>query len=430
VVSETYNAMNSNSPFSAHSDILDAPLPSKDDPATRLRLVEECKSRGKAAVQAGHWPDAAALYGKALECYVGQDSDTAKTETAILYSNVSLVRGKMSQWSMAQEAAQQAVQADQVYVKGWWRLGQAESAMGNYTKSVEALQQATKLEPDNKALQKELTKQEEKAKKAAEEKKKEADTPAEMRVNEPQTIEKKAAATNSNSTPSSTAKTKEDDSAMQVDIDGTDFSKSEHIRGYKIVNGKKTSFFHNELSEDAARLIGDIAPKKLDADTGSSSTAAGAKGTSAWNQAGTWEEKDVTNWAKTSLRERLLATTYTLPESSPAPGALVLVTEAKVTGNASCAAVRGKKRYIYELCVTLDWSFSHGDHQADGSIVLPDVDGTCVLGDGYEEANWKVDRADDPSMRPLLETFVHKQGWREAIHETIDDWVRHFKDTY
>ena len=58
-------------------------------------------------------------------------------------------------------------------------------------------------------------------------------------------------------------------------------------------NGKKTSYFHNELSEEAKQLIGDIAPKKLDPATAAPATTTTSGDKSSWNHAGTWEERDV-----------------------------------------------------------------------------------------------------------------------------------------
>jgi hypothetical protein len=33
---------------------------------------------------------------------------------------------------------------------------------------------------------------------------------------------------------------------------------------YKVVNGKKTSYFHHEMTEEEKRLIGDITPQRID----------------------------------------------------------------------------------------------------------------------------------------------------------------------
>jgi hypothetical protein len=213
-------------------------------------------------------------------------------------------------------------------------------------------------------------------------------------------------------------------------VEGVDFTTSEHVKGYKIVNGKKTSYFHNELTDQAKALIGDIAPKKLDPVVGSATgTATGEKGKSVWNQAGTWEEKNVSTWAIESLQAQLEATVFQLPLSSPAPGASVTVTSAVVTGHASVATVRGKTRLIYELSAVVDWKLV--EHiVASGSLTFPDIDGTCMEGEPYDCTDFTVRHADDDTIRPVLDTFVHRQGLRDALHENIDGWVRLFRDTY
>ena len=103
-------------------------------------MLEELKSRGRSAAQAGHRHDASTLYGKALQVC----SDCCSDERAILNANSALVLGKMNQWKESKEAAEQATQNDAKYTKGWWRLGQAQSALHNHDKAVKALQQAKK----------------------------------------------------------------------------------------------------------------------------------------------------------------------------------------------------------------------------------------------------------------------------------------------
>jgi activator of HSP90 ATPase len=160
---------------------------------------------------------------------------------------------------------------------------------------------------------------------------------------------------------------------------------------------------------------------------------AAAAGASVWNQAGTWEEKDLTKWAKTTLQEQIENTKYILPASSPAPGAEVVVTKVKtLDGHASCAVARGKKRYIYEFMVKLEWklSSSGSDLECTGSLAIPDIDGTIDLGDGYEIHEFAVDSVSDNSLRPLIDRFVHRGGFHDALNASIDDWVRKFKSEY
>ena len=412
--------MNHSNPFSPHRDVLEASIPVDDD-AAKQRLLEELKNRAKAAVAAGCWPDASALYRKGLEC---NGSDSA--QAAILNANLSLCQGKMNMWKDAEESARKATQEDSSYVKGYWRLGQALGNLRKYDDAVQALEAALKLDPGNKALQKEYDKCLIKAKEAPPEE--------EMTKKVVEKVVTTTVRSNGERTVETTENQKISDT-MEVDEDEDKslFTKSENVRGYKIVNGKKTSYFHNELSEEAKQLIGDIAPKKLEeSDALSNSNKTAANGTSVWNQAGTWEEKDVTQWAISALEEQLQGASYTLPASSPAPLATVTTTKTRVTGHASVATVRGKKRYIYELCVELDWKFEHLDNdvEATGSISFPDVDGTCAVGEGYEDTAFIIKDASTDAIRPILTNFVHKQGWRNKVHDAIDSWVQLFKETH
>ena len=122
------------------------------------------------------------------------------------------------------------------------------------------MEEALRLEPNNKALQKELSKyqkmQQEQGTKAA----------ATSGTASSSSGKSTSTTTKTTTTTKPTTTTTQSTTPSKPDqVDGEVFTKSEHVKGYKIVNGKKTSYFHNELSEEAKQLIGDIAPKKLDA---------------------------------------------------------------------------------------------------------------------------------------------------------------------
>jgi tetratricopeptide (TPR) repeat protein len=449
--------MNTQALFSAHQDVLQTPLPATVP--EQERLWQELKNRAKGAVGSGQWPDALHLYNKALEVVDAAVETAAKGSTAtttsssatpfyssqeqaVLRSNLSLVHSKMHDWDAAVESARLAVAADASYVKAWWRLSQAQAGLKNPAGAIHALEQGLALEPDNKPFQKELEKMQQMKATNMED--------AFAAVLGKRTTTKPVVPSSSSTAPPAPTTTKTTTTAAaapspsQPDVKGLKVSDTDDptkksddgdMKGYKIVNGKKTSYFNNELSPEAAALIGDIAPKKLDTagttGTNKDGTAAadGDKATSAWNTAGTWEERDVTAWAIPSLQEQLTQTTYQLPASSPAPGATVCVTAAVVTGHASVATVRGKKRFLYEFAVVIDWKLT--EHVvASGSLTFPDVDGTCVLGEPYDCTDFVVRHMDDATMRPVLDAFVYRAGLRDVLHESIDAWVRLFREKY
>mmetsp|Transcript_31506 Transcript_31506/g.57442 ORF Transcript_31506/g.57442 Transcript_31506/m.57442 type:complete len:685 (+) Transcript_31506:72-2126(+) len=153
-------------------------------------------------------------------------------------------------------------------------------------------------------------------------------------------------------------------------------------RGYKVTaDGRKTTYFNNDLDDEAKALIGNITPQKLTTQpaaggSGSSSrvgaaaaAAAGAAsssgsaeqptrldpatsacgaagaGGSVWNSGGTWEEKDCSEWAKASLKGFLKkgksASGSDDVEKSMSPEALVKAFEGSVAGGQARAGATG-----------------------------------------------------------------------------------------
>lgn len=416
------NIMNAGSPFGIgpHADVLKAAVP--DTAEGRQKLVEELKNRARSTIQGQQYPTAMALYNKALE--VATD---IPSERAILHSNLSLVQGKMNLWEDARESAKMAVEDDDTYVKGWWRLGQAAGKCNDSTAAAAALERGLALEPTNKALAKELERM-----------KLQKDKPTPKAAAPKTEPASKITSKSTTAKPKTTKTTTSSSSTSVTESDSGAFTKSDHVKGYKIVNGKKTSYFHNELDETTKALIGDIAPKKLEqqpaasASAASDAAAAAAPGsTSAWNTAGTWEEKDVTGWAIEELQTELT----NMPEYNvpiPTKGCTMSITSAKVKGHASVAAVRGKKKYIYELSVSLDWKFRDGGKnlEATGSMEFPDVDGTITCPEEYEAINFSIQQTDDDALRSVLRQGVVQSGFQLAVGKTIDGWVQLFRKTY
>jgi tetratricopeptide (TPR) repeat protein len=431
--------MNVNPMFqnSAHRDVLGAAIPDSD--SSRRGLLEELKNRGRSAVGGSAWPDAAMLYEKALEVADALADSATPNERAILCSNLSLVLAKMGKYVEAKTNALRATELDRTYVKAWWRLGQALSSLKEFEGAVEAMEKALMLDPNNKALTKELQKLREEAAKPIEIDEKDngpktEPAPPRSEIYKPKpTLPRKSSSTASEPSTTTATTTAATD---KMDIEEEDkhlFTKSEPVRGYKIVNGKKTSYFHNELTEEAKQLIGDIAPKKLDPATSAPAPVSGGGDKSSWNHAGTWEERDVTSWAKESLKEFLLKATYTFPDSSPAPGAVARVeTVKKVEGHASYATVRSKKTYMYEYAVQLEWTLDLPSEPdaVKGKLTFPDIDGSCELGGGYDLNNFEISAIEEQSLRPVVDRFVKNSGLRDSLHQAIDDWVKHFREKY
>ena len=301
-----YSGLGGNGP-SAHSDILTA---TPDNIDSQRALVEEIKRRGRATVGSKNYPDADALYGKGIDILSSMikaskdDGETQgyKKEVAVFHSNRSLVRLSMGKVTEALEDADAAVEHDNSYVKAHWRQGQAFTACGRSVEALKSFEKALMLEPANKALKKEVAvakerkEQEEKLMAEAAAKATEEDASG-SNADESGDVEMKDAKIK----PPTIAKTKKfeaSDAKTKSSSNGDTqddslFTKSDHVRGYKIrSDGKKTSYFDREISEETKRLIGDIAPKKIDPNAPAGGDdfvpkpLPAAEGTSAWNKAG------------------------------------------------------------------------------------------------------------------------------------------------
>lgn len=109
----------------------------------------------------------------------------------------------------------------------------------------------------------------------------------------PTTAAKPTSSTSATPTKSSSSSTKKASTkSTEVVVDEPDLPSD--MRGYK--NGMP--YFHRELTEEEQKLIGDIAPKKVE--VAPVAAAPLVHQGSAWNSAGTFEEKLYTKWAEVS----------------------------------------------------------------------------------------------------------------------------------
>ncbi len=293
---------------SAHFDVLSA---APDNIDSQRALVEEIKRRGRATVGSKSYPDAEALYTKGVEMLDSMVKNVKdelviaefKKESAVLFSNRSLVRMQLGKVTEALEDANAAVKHDPGYVKAHWRQGQAFTACGQNAEALKSFEKALELEPENKALRKEVAaakdrkEQVDKLMADAAEKADAGSATGDNRDSSSDVLMKDASESTS-ATPSSSKTTMKNatihskvqaTSVNDADKDESLFTKSDHVRGYKIrSDGKKTSYFDREIDEDTKKLIGDIAPRKIEPNHEGVDyiQKPAVEGASAWNKAG------------------------------------------------------------------------------------------------------------------------------------------------
>lgn len=108
--------------------------------ASKQQKVEELKQQGNDCVKAGNYSEAILHYTHAIQ----QD----KTNH-LLYSNRSLAFLKLDQYYYALEDAKEAIKLQPNWPKGFFRKGEVEFKVGQYTASLISYGQAFLLDPTN-----------------------------------------------------------------------------------------------------------------------------------------------------------------------------------------------------------------------------------------------------------------------------------------
>lgn len=116
----------------------------------------------------------------------------------------------------------------------------------------------------------------------------------------------------------------------------------------------------------------EFVPQALDSSAVPSEEAPKPQAGSIWNSAGTWEEKDVTEVAQRTLKERLSG--FEIADVDG--GTLELLSVDSVEGDASKPVIRGKLRYMFDFSFKVKfifrWMESSGQRKVDGCISVCD----------------------------------------------------------
>nr|CCA21284.1 hsp90like protein putative [Albugo laibachii Nc14]CCA21657.1 hsp90like protein putative [Albugo laibachii Nc14] len=214
------------------------------------------------------------------------------------------------------------------------------------------------------------------------------------------------------STPRAETQKKTDNCALQeVVIDESDLGDA---RGYK--NG--LPYFHRELSVEDQKLLGDTAPKKMPIISG---TDGSKHEGSAWNAAGTFEERNFIKWAEHRLSKILSSvklTEGTIHGSIQAP--------LNLTGDASICVIRGRKRYLFDFSFELPFVLTvEGHHTYKGSYTMHDIsnDGDFEISYGLEK------NPQDEAVLNALSKFVgdSHSGLQQEVLRAIQEFAAEFE---
>lgn len=392
---------NSGLPGGIHGDVLNATPTEPDDVA---RLVEEIKGRAKNSIKYGNFPEAIQLYSKAIELL---------PSNAILYANRSMCHCTIGSGESAVKDAEKATELDPSYPKGYYRLGSAHFKAGNYVEAKASLEKGLGLVPDDKDMTAKL---------------RAVDDIMKNSSNNGKTSHRKASSdstTKTSSSPSlstqrSSKPVASEKSRKTEDNDEDDGEDLKGLRGYKKTSdGRTTSYFNNEMDEKTKSLIGDITPKTIAAAAANTSTTT-VNGGSAWNTAGTFESKNVTPWAKERIEELLGGVEFECGACS-----VSVLSVKDVTGDAEVTMNRGKRKFLCDFDVTVEWKIvsNGGAKEGKGSMVIRDIN-------AEKEYDYQVtvDSTNCKEVALDVNAYVKSgsSGLQRAIYAGLDTFFKEF----
>ena len=122
---------------------------SSADTATRQEKSDELKKQGNTAFQECKYGKAEALYTQAIEY---------NSESHVLYGNRSAARHALERYEDSLTDAMRALELSPNWTKGYHRKATALISLGKLQEGVVAYEEALKLDPGNRALKRNLTK--------------------------------------------------------------------------------------------------------------------------------------------------------------------------------------------------------------------------------------------------------------------------------
>lgn len=388
------------------------------DSAGKKALAEEIKNRAKGALGTRNFPEASALYGKAIE--VMTTEETEQPYRSILHANRSMCHLGMNKFEEAATDAAKSIELDPEYVKGHYRHGMALVKLLRWEEARDAFQKGCDMKPDDKEMRAQLDKV-----------LFSIANPSSTPRPKPQVAKKSVTAPAPAPKPATTGPATKPKAAMPsaalAELTAASSSSgdgdSTKYRGYKLTSdGRKTTFFNNELTEEAKALIGDITPKAIAAPVEATTDA--TKG-SAWNQAGTFESTDLSKWARPRLIERLKSV-----RASVAGGVQLSVTSATIEGDGEVVAARGKRKHIYDFTAELEWAALWAESMVTvkGKLKVLDIEAD-EAGD-YDFTGFSISGTGKPSPEnaAVVNTHVRAGGaLQQALSAEMNAFRAEFK---
>lgn len=382
-----------------HADVLNHAIVNEKEKDMRLR--DEVRSRATGAFQCGDMGSAELLFSKAIEIH----------PEAVLYSNRSMVRLKMGRNELALKDAEKALELDSTFVKAYYRKALALKRLSKFDQAIDTCKkEIVKDVPEIVALIPEIEQDKKKAELEKAAFKAEAeDLTIKRAVPEPTRVP---------ITPPKRTASKEKEEVD--DDDDKKPVKQSNMRGYKVTeDGKKTSYFHTDISDEAKKLIGDRRPQKIEpVETKADSDSPRVK--SAWNES-TFEAKGYNKWV-----EKKVVEVFPLKHSLHNGEFECVCSYSSFEGDLEIITMRGKPRVVNNVSYTFNWKLYNKDEDqiADGTLIYHN-DGNAEYDTECKSGSIK------PEARDLVNTYIRKEGSvvQNALMKKVESIMVDFRAT-
>ena len=359
----------------------------------------------------------------------------------------------MGSFQIALDDANQAEISDPSYLKAYYRKATALKALSRLPEARDVLLKGLSLKADDKELKMLLSKKEEEMKAVSSNG--QVVKPARTTVSTSSSgsttqTTPKVAGSSSSSTSKSKPVPSSESAVVPMEEEDPDLSTI-NMRGYKKTSdGRMTTFFNNELDETAKRLIGDIAPKKIDDSFPVRVAPASTDNGSVWNTAGTYEERVLTSWATDYLKEAISSVEVKIQRSNVINKDqlkdnlesvhIAFVDIENVVGDAQVSMARGKKKYICDYCLDLKWRLTvNYEGNAAAEVVIGKVSVLDITADkDYELSNLCVTNYNASNatastlpihLLQLYKSYVSSTSTsQDSLHKLIHIYIIKFCD--
>ncbi|KAK8828901.1 hypothetical protein WA538_000904 [Blastocystis sp. DL] len=169
--------------------------------------------------------------------------------------------------------------------------------------------------------------------------------------------------------------------------------------------------------KELERLGVDITPTKIEGSSPVEPIHPQGVTMSAWNKAGTWEEHDMSKWAKERIPQIFKAAKF------DQNGYTITFTDVeKCDGQATYVFTKGKKKPGFDFNLKIKWSAEKEDEEepACGYVVIDDFSDTS---DGDYEWSFKANKSDEFHTKAKAAV----QASKKSIEKLLNSWIEEFK---